>query len=651
MAFADNWQEFGGSVLDDDTGVTEDSLALDVLSTLNIETNGYGGGSLKGIDIKNMDALSVIQASLFEGLKDGDLYEIINNEEGQLEIIKIGDRTASLDNIYYTTQSFSYRQNDKVGVMVTGGAPAPERRIGTSKELLSAENNAKVWSDFHYLVSNCIMPNMKKTCTITYDDPHLNSQYKDGIDNFFEVTSPFENIVGYVYNIRRGSSATEKTEVNFSNKSKVPIDAGSYLGPLQVPNYPDPRFAGEEDECLRGLSDPSTYYSIEVEIPRELATSRLRHTTVPKISAINGIYIVGKEVGYWITPTRESVALNVPSSDNAMLWVEATDFDADIVKLEQGRHYAVKVEGSRGILDKLKIGFADRTVYGFTGLGLFGDNKTVYFPWTSPLVRETGATKMTNVNILPLDDSRAVMVDRILVSVSVDSPSITINDPEGNAETIAEDLSVRMSPIVINKPPAPVAYNGGSVNLADGVQDHDPTTTQNFSNTDYENKQEEMSEVSAGTSFSLTSLDEAEVVSLSNTLYDIYQKDEGVTTIYNCGPSLNPKNIRLGDIAPAGGIINKIEYRYTDSNSYTITINEGSKVSSAKFGSLNGNIHTKKTEDVSATGTIIQDLGNGSKFKVMVDGIGQRTALNTCSEVIKSGDRVNVSIHNNPVEA
>lgn len=649
MGFADNWPDFGGDSLQPSED-SDDSLAVNVLNSFNIPINGTGGGFLNGIDIKNMGALEVINASLFEGLTDGNLYELINNEDGELEIITVEGRTANITNTYYTTQSFSYKQNYVSGVMVTGGRPAPERRIGTSKELLGIGNNAKIWSDYHYIMSACTMPEIKKYCTITYDDPHLDSQYKDGIDNFFEVTSPFENIVGYVYRISRGSYANEKTEISFNNKSKVPLDAGNYLGTLQVPDYPDPSFAGREQDCLRGLADPSTGYSIEVEVPSELASSKLRNTRVPKISGIESVHIIGKEVNYWITPASADKSLEGPSRDNAIVWIDGTDYNQDVVQLDQGRNYATKVEGSRGFLSSIKIGFADRTVYGFAGLDLFGDGKTVYITANSPIARETGARKLEGVSILPLDDTKAVLVDNILVSLSVDTPSIEVFDPEGNAEQIAEDLSVRLSPIIIRKEPAPVAYNGSSVDLSDGVQDHDPTTTQNLSDTDYERKVNDMEEAGGGMSFTLNSLSEAQTVSLSKTLYDFYENDEGINTVYTCGPDLNVPEVRLGDRAPSGGVVNKIEYRYADSNSYTITVHEGSILSSLKLGSLSGDTHVKKTEDTSANGTIIQDLGNGSKFKVMVDGIGVRTALNTCSDVIRSGDRVSVTIHNNPVE-
>ena len=69
------------------------------------------------------------------------------------------------------------------------------------------------------------------------------------------------------------------------------------------------------------------------------------------------------------------------------------------------------------------------------------------------------------------------------------------------------------------------------------------------------------------------------------------------------------------------------------------------------LGDITGGPSVKMTEDVSATGTVLQDQGNHVMFKVLVDGIGVREAINSSSAIIRTGDKVNVTIHNNPVEA
>ena len=38
-------------------------------------------------------------------------------------------------------------------------------------------------------------------------------------------------------------------------------------------------------------------------------------------------------------------------------------------------------------------------------------------------------------------------------------------------------------------------------------------------------------------------------------------------------------------------------------------------------------------------------------FKVRIDGVGERIAINMSPDVLRVGDKVQCSIHNNPVEA
>ena len=66
--------------------------------------------------------------------------------------------------------------------------------------------------------------------------------------------------------------------------------------------------------------------------------------------------------------------------------------------------------------------------------------------------------------------------------------------------------------------------------------------------------------------------------------------------------------------------INSIVYTYTDQGSYTISVNEGSKlIKSFSGGGVTG-ATPKATETVTAQGKVIQSMGNGVNFKVKLDG-------------------------------
>ena len=122
---------------------------------------------------------------------------------------------------------------------------------------------------------------------------------------------------------------------------------------------------------------------------------------------------------------------------------------------------------------------------------------------------------------------------------------------------------------------------------------------------------------------------------------------DGQEKVYTCGPHCQPK---LGGAGPDGGIINQINYSYTDSQSYTISVNEGPKLV-GQLAQVGTGPYFKQAEDVSRLGVIIRDHGNHIHYDVRLDQYGERTAVNCCDQILRKGDRVNCTIHNNAVEA
>jgi hypothetical protein len=149
-----------------------------------------------------------------------------------------------------------------------------------------------------------------------------------------------------------------------------------------------------------------------------------------------------------------------------------------------------------------------------------------------------------------------------------------------------------------------------------------------------------------GMTLTLSFLDENQVVRLSGALYEYMNSGDGVESTYVCGPNCDPD---LGGTGPNGGIINSITYSYQDSNSYTVSVNCGPKLVGG-MSQVTGGPSPKAAESFSAKGTIIQDMGNHVYFKVRVDGFKDVVAVNMTPTVLRTGDKVNVSIHNNPVE-
>jgi CTP-dependent riboflavin kinase len=102
-------------------------------------------------------------------------------------------------------------------------------------------------------------------------------------------------------------------------------------------------------------------------------------------------------------------------------------------------------------------------------------------------------------------------------------------------------------------------------------------------------------------------------------------------------------------VLPDGSIINEINYSYSDSSQYLITITAGPKYLTS--GSFQDSQYQLQSEEVTREGTVVQDLGNGAEYVVRVEGnIGEKNALSMILDEISVGDKVSVRIFNNPVE-
>jgi hypothetical protein len=630
------WDDYGKGSFRNKVGTTK-GIAADVLSVCGIPQAMHDdpGGTLPGVDIKRMDAMSAIKASLFERVVDNKLLELIVDKDGNAVIKEVGADSSKVSDLYYTTQAYAYK-NDNVAVMVTGGVPLPERRIGQFTELLSSEFDVMYWAA-DIVNSACAMQSLKRYVTITYDDPHFTSSYEDGIDNLYEVTDPFETVIGYVYDVDYGT-ADPYVEITFSNKATVPIRVNGF-GTLAITALAAGEYTNEDSECQRGLGSITECGpgAVTVEIPDELRYTDNFLNPVDKFLGVAGVYVVGYKVAVGYLPTSESESMNTPGESNIKLWVVPEDTTRDIVKLTEGKNYAVAYDG-----ENVCIQFADRSPLDMQGI--CGAAMEVRIPsWSA----KSDAFTQT-VDILPISETEALVVQEIWATIDVASPCINIFDPKGTAMDIAKSMSIKVAPITMLKEPAPVAVNGNSINLDDGMEDHDPTTTQGFSKSEMEDAMDGMNG-SVGMNVNMSCfISKGDVASFSENLKALYEGDNGVVTIYLCGPDAEAE---IGDSTPDGGVVNGIEYRYNDSASYTVSVTSGPKFASNFVASVGGGTYVKKDESVTLEGVVVADYGNGGHYDVLLEGLGRREALNSTMDVIRVGDIVSVTVHNNPVES
>jgi len=652
MAYEEPWEAFGESNKPQVSCDFYGSLAADVCNDFGLQCATPSiGGALDGIDIKQMDAMTVIRLSLMEEAADaGVLYEPIVNNLGEIEFKRMGDSYPSLD-IYYTIQTHTYKEECK-GVMITGKKPMAERQPVEFVDLFEAAGGRRVW-DTSDMTSNCSKDDFEHSRVITYHDPHLSTSYNDGIDNLYEITSdnPWDRVLGYAYKIIPPSFIKDRDDVSISidNTAEVPLvlDLPS-LGTFNEKDIPDIGTLAERPATAEDLAcfvdrGKEVTGGVEVEIPDELRFETTRNVRMDKLLGVNMVYAIGLEcVQCKGVPKNNAAAAGENNAENTELWIAINDIGPKMFRLDSGVHYIANFEGTDVTNKKVMIKFSSNAR--FNDKAAYGSNVPFKVYPNCTLYRQQGITE-GQATILPTGGTKGILVHQIVVVLSVESPCVKIIDPQGQANLIAEDLRVYIAPLVLTEEPAPIAKDGTVINQVDGIVDHDPTTTQNLEDTALNSAIEEMSG-GPGLTMTLSFLDEDGTKKLSQALYEYMSAGDGTETTYVCGPE---STVELGDRGDAGGVVNSISYSYSDQGSYTISVNEGPYIVGGVEG-ISGGAYIKQTESFSAEGVVIQDGGNHVDYRVRVDDFGDVYAINCTPSVIRVGDRVSVSLKNNPVE-
>lgn len=727
------WEEFNDDTrfirMQENEEEPDGSLAKRVVESFDIGCKGDLGGPLANVDIKRMDALKVINASLLESFATGrtsSFVEAIVDDDGDIDFKVVGSYTGLEDvDIYHTIQTQVYT-NICRGVMIHGGKPISRRR--TSSDNPPAEwlevwgpnpDDKEIYTTAERMANNCLVDNFNQYATIVFNDPHLrNSSYNDGIDNLYEITraNPWDNIIGYA--IRKEYTDDVKNyikdrpdiTVDYINQCSIPIQVSKKMyvgeglppkdwiptvGPLVFAPETSPTSNSEIPACWTQPSEGTISRGngrdvvtaewakdngIEIIIPENFRfeiNNEKEELKLDKLNGISKVYLQGIYIDSFMGyPEKEEDQLTGSTQKNTKVLAVIQEPSNKVLEVKEGIHYNIyyypEGEGSNGAFKTPYLVFADNSRIGDNAK--YGDKCDFYI---SPdceyakgllLDEDESALHRKGQTVITTNGVEAMWVKQIWVIADVETPGIKIYDPDGGAKTVAEGLSYLMKPLISIDKPAPIGYAGESspsgrvIDLVSGKQDHDPTTAQNLSDTDFEEALDEMSVGGSGLSLTLSFLiadndedvgdsgydtGETLVKNFAVKLYKYMTERDGIQTTYICGPSTK---VNIGGAGlNTGTVINSIDYSYNDGGSYTISVNEGTKLHGA-FAEVSEGVAQVAVEEVSATATVIQDIGNNLHYKVRIDGYGERIGINKCPSVIRVGDRVSVSVHNNPVE-
>jgi hypothetical protein len=247
-----------------------------------------------------------------------------------------------------------------------------------------------------------------------------------------------------------------------------------------------------------------------------------------------------------------------------------------------------------------------------------------------------------------------------------------VDKEQGVITNVKRRYGVRYTPVIIVDEPAPIAYAATGpisdidgnrtlpaskiVNQADGIVDSNPVTVQDLGESELSILQDNTNGATIditlpfcyGVGPPTTEFPNGEkgteCLEIAENFLALQQQVVETTSVV-LGPDSTP---RLGDRMTDGSIINEINYSYSDSSQYLITVTAGPLYLTA--GSFNDPRYQLQTEDVTREGVVIQDAGDGSTYVVRIEGFGEITALLMVLEDISVGDKVQVRFYNNPVE-
>ncbi len=639
----DFWTEYGNQQTVEGT-CGGDNLASTVLTAYGIPCDGSFGGGLNNLDIKHMDAIQVIKLSLLEESgTSGAIKELVMGADGNVSAKEIGYGGGSIGDVYYEVQSGSYIETCG-GVMVIGGLPLAERKPVVWKPIWG--ETKQIYDTTLLYNEHCLIENFSLQATIVFNDPHLDSSFEDGIDNLYEITTgnPYDRILGYAVYMNSPLSDSS-TSIKKEDTTTIMLPLPNHFGTF----FKRPTASTMEalnPECYVAATTPDAATGVKIEIPADLRFTDVRGTDVDKLRSIENVYVIGLEISDMrgIPPDKAAALAIVPPEGSAKLIIKIDKTYAQCWKLSRGTHYVLASTGAVPV--EPYVIFANNSR---DRDPIFIDSKgSTPFSIASDSVWNNKGTYEGTGMILPTESTKGILVKSMFVSAILDSPSIVVFSPDGRgnrAKLIAERLKYNMAALVSIEKPRPVAFNGTLIDMSEGMEDHDPTTTQSFTDTAYEQALDAMN--GGGMTLNLSFLDENGCEGLSRALQDYFGSGAGIETTYVCGPDADPQ---LGSAGPGGGIVNSITYSYQDSSSYTISVNCGPRIL-GDFAQVDGGPSPMRTEDISAVGTVLNDMGNNVNFKVKLDGYGVRTAINLTHHIIRVGDQVSCSVHNNPVES
>lgn len=658
------------------------------------------GGYLPGYDVVSREAYQIIQLSLATELRDNKLVECYADGNGIVHFYTLGETSNISSDVLYSISTGSLAKPCD-NVMVIGYDPPPKRYAGPEFNLLTFANDMPDVYYYKYLVEEDSYDPDKGNYPIYHvlgsDDllgPEGCDWFKKGYIEYAEpgidhegwlieqgVYDPkiYEAVSNYMYKVEVGFYKQGSTSVSFANTTPKYIlltdPAGNpTMGKLQKRNYRD-RNAYVSDYCL---DDQTPDTDTGITLPR---------SNERKFLGVREVYIYGyylkqlivdyfksgnnreKGPGDFIAAldTRTSQAFKLSQGDDYLITKDPLDdnYHRIVFSCNVSPTYIDKFGGNliEGLYNT-SYRISPSSLYKLNeegGLWPAGYVSVEADPYNSDF-RVSGYLKdgrteegeydnQTSypVTIFPMNEGQSgYVVKRVVIVYEWDNPCITIEDQENTVtpDNLRNNVKFAFYPMInrdVTKPVALVKTGSSTAQLLDDqeiVPDYDDTTVQNLNSTEYARAFTSLE--SGDIKVTLPFLNGEECISVAGFIKEL-QNEVIESTTYVCDPNAEPI---LGEVIH-GKTINSIDYSYQDSSQYLISVQAG-----PVWRGLSGwdtALYQNQTEQLQREGIITNVYPDNVKCQVNLGDLGVMECINATRDVLEKGDRVSVTIYNNPV--
>jgi len=645
-----------------------DSLATFIIEDvfgLELDSSSSNlGNYLPGYDIRDRDAYQMVQLSLAAELVNNKSIECYATEDGIVKFFEIGTKNSNIkSDILYEINSGELKAKcDKV--LVTGYDPPPKRYIAKeapynlftfAKENKDSETLDPDADEYprYYIFGELLGPercDYFREGIIEYGKLDFNME-EVICDNY-----KIEKIPNYIYKIEVPFYQAGSTDVNFRNTTSRYIPLNGF-GTLQRRGW------RLKEKYMPSMCIPEEDIDPDVGI-------YLPESDKDKFLRVTAVYIWG-----YLLKNIGDGENNDYSSSLSTFTVDVDTMLSEPYKLSEGEDYLVRKDLSRkgykiifssnvsGNYEKYFGGSTVESIWFRIGWNnIFKDKDAVIrssptppFGDISGYLRdgqtEVSSNSSYNAVLFPLNEGQSAyalpIIDsfpKIIVVYEWDNPSIQITDlrNEVTKENL-EQVKVEFYPIIIKDKNAPQVLTaaGGTTVLdpTEVIPDIDKDTVENFQETEYVRAtQLEQGDISVVMPF----VDEEGCKTIAKFIYD-HQNEIANDVTYTCSPDADPV---LGERID-GNVINAIDYSYQDSSQYLISVKAGAVWQG--INSWNQSLYNMQTESVQEEGLVVSVDVDNIKCNVNLKHLGVMECVNVSKEIIEKGDKVQVTVQNNPV--